>query len=52
MTRQRKNHRLGCKARAAIATIKSDNTVFEIASTHGSLPNQGMIRKMKKSIEE
>jgi len=40
MTKQRKNYSADFKAKVAIATIKGDKTVNEIASTYGVHPNQ------------
>jgi transposase-like protein len=40
MTKQRKNYSADFKAKVAIAAIKGDKTVNEIASTYGVHPNQ------------
>jgi putative transposase len=40
MNQQRKNHSADFKAKVAIAAIKGDNTVNEIATTFGVHPNQ------------
>ena len=40
MIKQRKNYRADFKAKVAIAAIKGDKTVNEIASTYGVHPNQ------------
>jgi putative transposase len=40
MTKQRNNYSADFKARVAIAAIKGDETVNEIASTYGVHPNQ------------
>ena len=40
MTKQRKNYSAEFKAKVAIAAIKGDKTVNEIASTYGVHPNQ------------
>jgi transposase-like protein len=40
MNQQRKNHSADFKAKVAVAAIKGDNTVNEIASTFGVHPNQ------------
>jgi len=45
MTKQRKNHSAEFKAKVAIAAIKGDKTINEIASTYGVHPNQVMTWK-------
>jgi transposase-like protein len=45
MTKQRKNYSADFKAKVAIAAIKGDKTVNEIASTYGVHPNQVMTWK-------
>lgn len=45
MTKQRKNYSADFKAKVAIAAIKGDQTVNEIASTYGVHPNQVMTWK-------
>jgi putative transposase len=45
MTKQRKNYSADFKAKVAIAAIKGDQTVNEIASTFGVHPNQVSIWK-------
>lgn len=40
MTKQRRNYSADFKAKVAIAAIKGDKTVNEIASTYGVHPNQ------------
>lgn len=42
MTKQRKNYSADFKAKVAIAAIKGDKTVNEIASTYSVHPNQVM----------
>jgi transposase-like protein len=45
MTKQRKNYSPDFKAKVAIAAIKGDKTVNEIASAYGVHPNQVATRK-------
>ena len=40
MCKQRRTHKLGFKAKVALAAIRGEQTVSEIASQYGIHPNQ------------
>jgi transposase len=50
MSRKRKSHAAGFKAQVALAAVKGDKTVSELASLHGVHPT--MIHTWKKQLVE
>jgi transposase-like protein len=50
MARKRKSHTTGFKAQVALAAVKGDKTVSELASLHGVHPT--MIHAWKKQLVE
>jgi putative transposase len=50
MARKRKSHPAGFKAQVALAAVKGDKTVSELASVHGVHPT--MIHAWKKHLVE
>jgi transposase len=50
MARKRKSHTAGFKAQVALAAVKGDKTVSELASLHGVHPT--MIHAWKKQVVE
>ena len=48
MTGKRKSHTAGFKAQAALAAVKGDKTIGELASLHGLHPT--MIHAWKKQL--
>ena len=50
MARKRKSHAAGFKAQVALAAVKGDKTISELASLHGVHPT--MIHTWKKQLVE
>jgi transposase len=50
MARKRKSHTAGFKAQVALASVKGDKTISELASVHGVHPT--MIHAWKKQLVE